>query len=291
MLGSIEAGGTKFVCSIGNEHFQVIERISFPTTTPYETLKQVFDFFDQYELKAIGIGSFGPIDIDRNSKTYGYIKNTPKQLWQDFDFWGEMKKRYSIPIGWTTDVNVAALSEATIGAGKGLNSVLYLTVGTGIGGGAIISGRILEGFSHPEMGHIKVQQHLMDTFKGNCPFHGNCLEGMASGPSIEARLKKKGSEVDINHEVWDFVADYLAQALHTYTLMLRPNIIILGGGVMKSPGLLAKTKKRLIASIKDYIEIPPIDQYLCLPQLGDNAGVIGGFILAEQELNNGPIHE
>lgn len=291
MYGSIEAGGTKFVCAIGNEDFEVQERVAFPTTTPSETLKHVFDFFDRFDLKAIGIGSFGPIDIARDSKTYGYIKSTPKQLWQDFNFLGAMKKRYSIPIGWSTDVNVAALSEATIGAGKGLNSVLYLTVGTGIGGGAIMNGRILEGFSHPEMGHIKVQPHRMDAFTGNCPFHGNCLEGMASGPSIEARLKKKGSEIDRNHEVWDFVADYLAQSLHTYTLMLRPTIIILGGGVMKSPGLLAKTKTRLVDSIKDYIEIPPIEQYLCTPKLGDNAGVIGGFILAELELNNGSIHE
>ncbi|MDP4114207.1 MAG: ROK family protein, partial [Bacillota bacterium] len=179
MYGSIEAGGTKFVCAIGNEDYEVQERVAFPTTTPSETLKQVFDFFDRFDLEAIGIGSFGPIDIARHSKTYGYIKSTPKRLWQDFDFLGEMKKRYSIPIGWSTDVNVAALSEAAIGAGKGLDSVLYLTVGTGIGGGAIIDGRILEGFSHPEMGHIKVQQHMMDTFTGNCPFHGNCLEGMA----------------------------------------------------------------------------------------------------------------
>jgi fructokinase len=287
MYGAIEAGGTKFVCAIGNEDFQVHERISFPTTTPSETLKQVFDFFDQFELNAIGIGSFGPIDVAHNSETYGFIKNTPKKLWQNYNFLGEMKKRYDIPIGWTTDVNIAALSEATIGAGKGLNSVLYLTVGTGIGGGAIINGQILEGFSHPEMGHIMVQKHDNDHFDGICPFHGNCLEGMASGPAIEARLKKKGNEIDPGNEVWDFVADYLAQALHTYTLMLRPNTIILGGGVMKSPGLLSKTKKRLMDSISNYIEIPPIEQYLCAPKLGDNAGVTGGFILAKQVLNNG----
>jgi fructokinase len=284
LYGAIEAGGTKFVCAIGNEQLKVVERVSFPTTTPEETLKQVFAFFDQFALKAIGIGSFGPIDLNPASNTYGYIKNTPKPLWKDFPFLGEVKNRYHIPVGWTTDVNAAALSEATIGAGKGLRSVLYLTVGTGIGGGAIVAGKILEGFSHPEMGHIMVQRHPMDHFEGICPFHRNCLEGMASGPSIEARVNRKGNELDPGHEIWDFLADYLAQALSAYTLMLRPEILILGGGVMKSPNLLLKTKSLLQELIHDYVEIPPMDRYVTSPKLGDDAGIMGGFILAKQEL-------
>jgi fructokinase len=283
LFGSIEAGGTKFVCAVGNDEDQIIKRVSFPTTTPSETMKQVFDFFDPYNLKAIGIGSFGPIDVNPNSQTYGYIKNTPKLSWANYNFVGAIKSRFEIPVGWSTDVNVAALSEATKGAGAGLKSVLYLTVGTGIGGGAVVDGEILEGFSHPEMGHIKVQPHPKDSFKGLCPFHHNCLEGMAAGPTIEARLKQKGNEIDRNHEVWVFLAHYLAQALYTYTFVLSPDIIILGGGVMKSEHLLPKVKKELVELIANYVEIPPIDNYIRLPALGDDTGITGGLLLAKKE--------
>lgn len=280
VYGAIEAGGTKFVCAVGDENLQVIKRVNFPTTTPEETMKQVYEFFDQYQLKAIGIGSFGPIDVNPKSKTYGYIKNTPKPAWIDFDFVGAIKHRYNIPVGWTTDVNAAALCEATKGIGIGLKSVLYLTVGTGIGGGAVLNGKIVEGFGHPEMGHIMVQPHPNDTFQGSCPYHGNCAEGMAAGPSIDARLNKKGYEIEQNHEVWDYLAFYLAQALHTYTLILRPEIIVLGGGVMKGGSLLQKVKTELTRIIGNYVDIPPIDQYIQPPILGDNAGIIGGLILA-----------
>ncbi|WP_277472790.1 MULTISPECIES: ROK family protein [unclassified Paenibacillus] len=283
LFGSIEAGGTKFVCALGDEDGQIIKRVTFPTTTPDETMKQVFEFFDSYDLKAIGIGSFGPIDVNPSSQTYGYIKNTPKLSWAHYNFVGAMKSRYEIPIGWSTDVNIAALSEATKGAGAGLKSVLYLTVGTGIGGGAVVGGKILEGFSHPEMGHIKVESHPRDGFQGLCPFHHNCLEGMAAGPTIEARLKQKGNEIDPNHEVWSFLAHYLAQALYAYTVVLSPDIIILGGGVMKSGQLLSKVKKELVERIANYVEIPPIDQYVGLPALGDDTGITGGLLLAIQE--------
>ncbi|MBD8069393.1 ROK family protein [Bacillus sp. PS06] len=280
MYGSIEAGGTKFVCAVGNDDFQIVERVSFPTATPEETLNLVFEFFDRFELKAIGIGSFGPIDVNPTSPTYGSILNTPKLAWVNFDFVGAIKARYGVPVSWTTDVNAAALSEATKGAGAGLKSILYLTVGTGVGGGAIVGGKIIEGFGHPEMGHIKVQIHPEDTFGGGCPYHVNCLEGMAAGPTIEARLQKKGSEIDPDHEVWDYLAYYLAQALHTYTLVLRPERIILGGGVMKGGNLLSKVKQELVSQIGNYVEIPPIDEYVTRPDLGDDAGVVGGLILA-----------
>lgn len=284
MYGAIEAGGTKFVCAVGNDNDEVIDRVSFPTTTPEETLAKVFDFFDRFELQAIGIGSFGPIDVDMQSQTYGYIQNTPKLAWANYDLLGEVKRKYDIPVGWTTDVNIAALSEATKGAGKGLKSVLYLTVGTGIGGGAIVNGHILEGFGHPEMGHIKVQRHPMDHYEGNCPFHHDCLEGMAAGPSIDARLNKKGHEIDQDHEVWDYLAHYLAQALLNYSMILRPEVIVLGGGVMKSPVLLSKIKELFVEQIAHYIDIPPVDQYLIHPMLGDEVGIIGGFILAKQAI-------
>lgn len=285
MYGAIEAGGTKFVCAAGNPDFEVVERVSFPTTTPEETMANVFRFFDSFDLKAIGIGSFGPIDIQPKSPTYGYIMNTPKPSWGHFNFLGAVKERYSIPVGWNTDVNIAALGEAEKGAGKGLKNVLYLTVGTGIGGGAVINGQMLEGFGHPEMGHIKVQRYSMDTFEGTCPYHSVCLEGMAAGPSIEARLHKKGYEIEKDHEVWDYLAHYLSQALCNYSLILRPEVIVLGGGVMKSPTLLAKTKERVAALMSGYIDIPPIDHYLVYPELGDDVGIIGGFILANNTLS------
>lgn len=285
MYGAIEAGGTKFVCAVGNHDFEVVHRVSFPTTTPEETMASVFQFFDQYELEAIGIGSFGPIDIRPDSPTYGYITNTPKLAWAQFDFLGAVKRRYPIPVGWNTDVNIAALGEVTKGAGAGLDNVLYLTVGTGVGGGAIVNGRMLEGFGHPEMGHIKVQRHSKDSFEGTCPYHHDCLEGMAAGPSIEARLHKKGSEIEQDHEIWNYLAYYLAQALYNYTLILRPGVIVLGGGVMKSPVLLSKMKEKVIAFMADYVDTPPIDQYLVYPQLGDDVGIIGGFILAKNTMS------
>ncbi|HEU5141283.1 MAG TPA: ROK family protein [Bacillales bacterium] len=282
LYGAIEAGGTKFVCAVGNDHQKVIQKITFPTSTPEETFRQVFEFFDAFSLKAIGVGSFGPIDVNSDSPTYGYIKNTPKTAWQNIDFLGPIKNRYEIPVGWTTDVNAAALGEATKGAGKGLANVLYLTIGTGIGGGAIINGEILEGFGHPEMGHIKVEIHPNDQFEGLCPFHDHCLEGMASGPTIEARLSKKGYEIDEDNNVWGLLSDYIAQALYHYTVVLCPQIIILGGGVMKNPSLLPKIKNDLLEKLGDYVKPPSIENYLAKPGLGDDAGVVGGLILAEK---------
>lgn len=283
MYGAIEAGGTKLVCAVGNEDFKIVERISFATTTPDETMEHVFNFFNKFNIKAIGIGSFGPIDINVHSETYGYVMNTPKLAWKSFDFIGAIRSQFNVPIGWTTDVIAAALSEATLGAGEGLRSVLYLTVGTGVGGGAIVNGKILEGFSHPEMGHIKVQQHPGDLFIGQCPYHKNCLEGLAAGPTIEARINKKGHELEADHEVWDFLADYLAQALYTYTVTLSPEKIVLGGGVMKKECLLPKVRSNLVRLIGNYVEIPPIESYIVNPELGDDAGVVGGIILAIRE--------
>ena len=196
-VGAIEAGGTKFVCAVGNEQNEIIERVSFPTTTPGETLAHVFTFFDQYqdELKAIGIGSFGPIEVRQSSPRYGYILSTPKLGWKNFDFLSAMRARYDIPMAWTTDVNAAAVGEASLGAAKGLNNMLYMTVGTGVGVGALVNGQLLEGIGHPEMGHVIVHPHPEDHYAGFCPYHGNCLEGMAAGPSIDGRLGVSGKEI------------------------------------------------------------------------------------------------
>ena len=230
MFGSIEAGGTKFVCAIATDELEIVKRESFPTTTPEETMKDVLEFFSPYKesLKGIGIGSFGPIDIQYESPTYGYITSTPKLGWQQFDFVGTVNKAFPIPIAWTTDVNAAA-------------------------------------------------------YGGNCPFHKNCLEGMASGPAIEKRAGKKGQELSEEDEQWELEAYYLAQCAYNTTLMLSPDVIIFGGGVMKQRQVLEKMKAAFKELLKDYVEVPELDQYLVLPKLGDNAGTYGCLALAKEQ--------
>ncbi|SHJ28486.1 fructokinase [Geosporobacter subterraneus DSM 17957] len=285
MFGAIEAGGTKFVCAVGDENFNIIDRISFPTTYPGETMERIFDFFDRYkDLKAIGIGSFGPIDINIHSEKYGYITSTPKTNWRNFNFLGEMKKHYNLPIGWTTDVNAACLGEYEIGSAVDNHSCLYLTVGTGIGGGAILDGKIIEGFGHTEMGHIIIRNHPHDDFEGVCPYHKNCLEGLAAGPSIEKRYGIKAENLDEDHRIWRIVAYYLAQALVNYTLILRPEKIILGGGVMNQAGMIDFVREAFASLLAGYVETPDLDSYIVTPSLGDNAGIIGGLILARRAL-------
>jgi fructokinase len=282
LYGAIEAGGTKFVCAVSNSQFEIIERISVPTTTPTETLEQVFHFFDQFSLKSIGIGSFGPIDVNKNSKTYGYVTSTPKQGWSNFDFLGSIKERYQIPVAWTTDVNAAAFGEYKKGNAQSCQSCLYLTVGTGIGGGAVINGRILEGYGHPEMGHLLVRTHPEDNYKGSCPYHGDCLEGLAAGPAIEKRYDKKGHELEDEDKVWEIEAYYLAQALVIYTLSLRPERIILGDGVMKQKQLFPLIRNEFIKLMNNYVPTPDVNQYIVEPGLGNNAGIIGCLLLAAE---------
>jgi fructokinase len=279
--GSIEAGGTKFVCAIGDSDFNVIERVSFPTTTPAETLAQVFEFFDKYELAAIGIGSFGPIDVNPSSITYGYVTSTPKPHWSNYNFLGAVKSRYDIPIGWTTDVNAAALGEQGLGAAQGLSSCLYLTVGTGIGGGAVVNNMLLSGHLHPEMGHIIVRPHPEDDFAGVCPFHGNCLEGLAAGPAIEKRFGVKADQLDQDHIAWKFEAHYIAQAIMNYTLILSPEKVILGGGVMNQAHLFPMIRETLKQLMADYVAMPDLEDYVVGPALGNNAATIGCFMLAK----------
>lgn len=284
MLGAIEAGGTKFICAVSDRTLNIKERISIPTTTPEETLKAVFEFFDPFNLDAIGIGSFGPIDVNHASDTYGYITTTPKTAWQHVDFVGQMNERYHVPIGWTTDVNAAALGELEEGAAKGMSSCLYLTVGTGIGGGAVVDGKPLEGFGHPEMGHLLVRVHEDDTYEGHCPYHKNCLEGLASGPAIEERYGKKGHELADDKKVWEIEAYYLAQALVNYTLILSPERIILGGGVMKQKQLFPLIRKKFAELMNGYVATPDLEKYIISPGLVDDAGITGSLILARNEL-------
>lgn len=284
MYGSIEAGGTKFVCAVANEELEILERVSFPTTIPEETMGLVIEFFQKYaaELKGIGIGSFGPIDIHRDSSTYGFITSTPKIPWQNFDFVGSMKKAFSLPIAWTTDVNAAAYGEYVFGKGQGLSSVVYYTIGTGVGGGALQNGQFVEGFSHPEMGHMMVVPHPDDSFKGSCPFHGNCLEGMAAGPAVEKRNGKKGQDIPETDSFWDMEAYYIAQCAYNTTLMLSPDVIIFGGGVMKQRHMVEKVHQAFTKLINGYVKTPPLADYIVTPELEDNAGTLGCLALAKE---------
>ncbi len=288
LLGGIEAGGTKFVCAVGDSAGTILERITIPTTTPEETMPQVFAFFDKYQLDAIGVGSFGPVDVNMDSPTYGSITATPKLAWRNYPLVKELKQRLSIPIGFNTDVNAAALAEATLGAAKGLDSCLYITVGTGIGAGAVVHGKLLQGLSHPEMGHILVRRHEKDTYEGKCPYHQDCLEGLAAGPAIEARWGEKAVNLKSREEVWEMEGYYIAQALMQYILILSPKKIILGGGVMKQEQVFPIIYDHLSRLLNQYIVLPELDEaidsYIVSPRLGDNAGVVGSLLLANQAI-------
>lgn len=287
LFGSIEGGGTKFKVAVGNENGEVFESETFPTTTPEETMKKVYDFFDDKEFVSIGIGSFGPIDVHKESDTYGFITNTPKKYWDNFDFVGSMQRRYpNIKIGFDTDVNVAALGEKAHGAGTKVDNLIYLTIGTGVGGGLIVNNQLVHGMLHPEMGHILLTKHPEDDFEGICPFHKNCLEGLACGPAIEKRWKVKGQDLPVNHKAWDIEAYYIAQALVNFILIVSPEKIILGGGVMHQPTILPKVKEYVSKMLNNYVKstelLEDIDNYIVLPGLNDDAGIVGGLVLAKQ---------
>jgi len=284
MLGGIEAGGTKFVCAVGDAAGNIVERIQIPTITPEDTMPKVIEFFKKYDVDAIGIGSFGPIDVDQESETYGSITSTPKIAWRDYPIVQAMIDAFHVPVGFNTDVNAAALGEATLGAARGLDSCLYITVGTGIGGGAVVQGKLLQGFTHSEMGHILVRRHPNDQYQGKCPYHGDCLEGLAAGPAIEERWGQKGNLLVERTEVWDLEGYYIAQALMQYMLILSPKKIILGGGVMNQEQVFTSIKKYLVEFINGYITIPESD-YIVSPGLGDRAGIIGSLLLAHQALH------
>ncbi|MBT2728590.1 ROK family protein [Bacillus sp. ISL-75] len=286
MIGAIEAGGTKFVCAVGDNNGGIRERMEIPTTVPEETIPKVVEFFKQFELDSIGIGSFGPIDVNQDSSTDGYITSTPKTGWRDFPFVQALRESFDVPIGFNTDVNAAALAEVRLGAAKGLESCLYITVGTGIGAGAVVHGRILQGLSHPEMGHILVNRHPRDSYQGKCPYHQACLEGLAAGPAIEERWGSKGINLVERAEVWDLEGYYLAQALMSYILILSPQKIVMGGGVMHQQRVFSSIYKNLPEFMNSYVSLPDLKDYIVAPGLGDNAGITGALLLGDMALGN-----
>ncbi len=289
-IAAIEAGGTKFICGIGNEKGEIFEKISIPTTVPEETMKKVIEYFKEKEFEAMGIGSFGPIDPVKSSETYGYISKTPKPHWGDYNIVGELKKNFNVPMEFDTDVNGAALGESLWGAGKGLNNVMYITVGTGIGAGAVVNGKMLQGLTHPEMGHIFVKRNEDDKYKGKCPFHSDCLEGLASGPAIEERWGEKGYNLENKNEVWELEAYYLAQALVNYILILSPEKIIMGGGVMKQKHMFPLIRKNVKEFLNGYVHkkeiLEDIENYIVYPGLEENSGLIGSLALGSLALES-----
>ncbi len=293
LYGGIEAGGTKFVCAVGTGPDDIRDEVRFPTTEPEPTLRKAIEFFRNQKNgrpAAIGISCFGPVDPDPGSPTFGFITTTPKKPWVHTDFAGPIRRALAVPVGFDTDVNGAALGEWRWGAGRSLNTIIYLTVGTGIGGGVLINGRPHHGMIHPEMGHVRIPHDLSrDPFPGMCPFHADCLEGLASGPAIEARVGKKGSEIASADPVWDIIAEYLAYALVNYIVVLSPQRLILGGGVMDQEQLFAKIRDRVGRMLNGYIQSPAIldriDSFIVPPGLGNRAGVLGAFALAEEALH------
>lgn len=289
MYGAIEGGGTKYVVAIGDENAKILERRSYPTRNPKETMRDVLKFFEDKNVDGIGIGSFGPVDVNSSSDTYGHFLKTPKKEWMYFDILGELKKlKRDIRYVFDTDVNTAGLGEFYLGNGIDKNSLLYLTIGTGVGGGFIQDGKIHKGINHPEMGHVLIRKDPKDNFLGTCPYHKYCLESMACGLSIEKRVGKKAQELPHDHIVFEFISDYIAQALVSYTVILRPENITLGGGVMKIEGLLEKVRNKFLDYFGDYLEIPPIEEYIKRPKLNDNAGIVGALIsvMTDEEKSN-----
>ncbi len=290
IYGSIEGGGTKFICAIGASQ-NIIAETRIPTTTPGETMRQVVAFFKTQEktvgkLSAIGFACFGPLDPNPTSEKYGYILPTPKPHWTNANVVGMLKNEFNIPIGFDTDVNGAALGEWRWGAAQGLHTFIYLTVGTGIGGGVFAEGKLLHGLLHPEMGHIPVKHDLeKDSFEGVCPFHKDCFEGLASGVAIEKRWGARGGALEEHHPAWNLEADYIAQALASYSYVISPQRIILGGGIGSIPHLLPKIQAKTQALINGYIQSPfileNIQSYIVHPGLGARSGVMGGMALAE----------
>jgi fructokinase len=289
IYGGIETGGTKFVCAIGNADGTLIEKIRIPTEDPEKTIELVADFFKPFYVNAglrrIGIGSFGPIDAEINSVTYGYITSTPKPGWQNTNIVGLLRSRLDVDIVFDTDVNAAALGESLWGASRNLDPSLYITIGTGIGGGYIIEGRPLRGMANPEMGHIRIPHDWSkDPFKGACSYHGDCFEGLASGRSLIERLGKPAETISQDHPVWELEINYIGQAISNLVLILSPRIIILGGGLMKTDFLFKGIRRRVKEILNQYIQtdeiIENIEQYIVPPFLGDNAGVLGSIALA-----------
>lgn len=285
-FGGIEMGGTKMVCAISNENGEILQQVRIDTKKPEETLKEIADYYKQKNIKALGVASFGPIDLNKNSNTYGYITETPKTEWKHTDVVGFFKNELNIPIGFDTDVNAACLGEVIYGAGKNHQNVIYGTIGTGIGFGVYLNGKLSHGLMHPETGHIIIKKHKDDMYDGGCPYHKSCFEGLASGPAINKRWGKPFEELCDNKKAIEIEAFYIAEGLYNCIMCYSPEKIILGGGVMHNKDLFPLIRKEVLNQLNNYIskkEIFDIDNYIVEAELNDNQGIVGACELGKQE--------
>ena len=283
LYGALEAGGTKMVCAIGNENGEILEQVKFPTETPETTMPQIFDYFKGKDIKALGIACFGPIDLIKESPTYGSITSTPKKGWSGYNIVNAAKEALGIPVGFDTDVNGSLLGEVTWGCAKGLSDAIYLTIGTGIGGGVMSNGKLLHGMLHPELGHIRLPLVKNDPGKSVCPFHDNCFEGLAAGPSIQARWGAPAKDLADKQEVREIEIEYIAIALMSYALIISPKKMILGGGVMHQEQLFPLIRKKFKELVNGYIltkEMDDLDNYIVPASLNDDQGIMGAVKLA-----------
>lgn len=278
LLGGIEAGGTKMICAVADEYGNLHDKVTIPTEMPHNTIPQMISYFKDKDIAALGIGCFGPIELNVTSSKYGYITNTPKEGWKDTDMLSVFKSELNVPVNIDTDVNAAIYGEVRFGKAQTCNNAIYITIGTGIGVGVWINGKLLHGLTHPEAGHILIQPYKNDNYEGCCPYHKNCFEGFASGPAIHKRWGKPANMLYDNKEVWEFESYYIAQAITNYILSYSPEKIVLWGGVMHNENLFASIRKQVLNNIGRYIDIidkENINNYIVMPGLGDNAGIIG----------------
>lgn len=289
LLGALEAGGTKMVMAIGNENGEILTQTSIPTETPDLTMHKIIEYFHDKNISALGVGSFGPVNLDCESDTYGYITTTPKLAWANYNLLGTLKEALKLPVGFDTDVNASALGEATWGSLKGLSSGVYITIGTGIGAGVIINGTLLHGMLHSEAGHMLMTRHSSERedFQGVCPFHPNCFEGLASGPAIEKRFGMKASSLEDRSDVWELEAFYIAQGIVNIILTYSPHRIVLGGGVMHQVQLFPLIRSYVIKLLNGYINTPQLahlGEYIVPASLNDAQGIMGCLQLAKLKL-------
>jgi fructokinase len=292
LYGAIEAGGTKFICAAGYGHDEIVEETRIPTTSAAETLGSVIDFFKRVErdtglLRSFGVAAFGPIELHREAATFGQLLATPKPGWSGVSLIEGLRQYFARPVGIDTDVNAAALAETYFGAGVGSRSSVYVTVGTGIGGGAVIDGRTVRGLLHPEMGHLLVRRDARDAaFPGVCPFHGDCLEGLASGPAIVAHWGVGVDQWAEDHPGFEIIGAYLGQLAAAVALVLSAERIIFGGGVMRTGRLLPYIRHSASSVLNGYLPIAAVaggfDEYIAAPALGERSGLAGAFILAAE---------